>query len=149
MGKLILNRNSEWNNKGRNFRLFIDGTEIGKIANGETQELELESGKHQFYAKIDWCRSKTIDFELSENEIKTIELTGFKYRNLVVSISLGILLVYYIIKYALKIEMDFLKVIVCLGFLYPIYYLTFGKNRYIKVHEINTKSNKNMLQHRV
>ncbi len=139
MGKLILNRNSEWNNKGRNFRLFIDGTEIGKIADGETQEFELESGKYQFYAKIDWCKSKTIDFKLSENEVTAIELTGFKYGNLVVSISLGVLLVYYISKYALKIEMDFLAAIVCLGFLYPIYYLTFGKNQYIKAHEINNK----------
>ncbi len=149
MGKLILNRNSEWNNKGRNFRLFIDGTEIGKISDGETKEFELKSGKHRFYAKIDWCKSKTIDFELSENENATIELAGFKYGNLAVSISLGILLVYYISKYALNIEMDFLLAIVCIGFLYPIYYLTFGRNRYIDVDEIKAESNKNVLQHRV
>lgn len=136
MHKLIIKRNSEWNNKGRNFRLFVDGEEIGKIANGETREFEVRRGQHTFHAKIDWCQSKKIQFYKAEHHNKVIEVSGFKYGNIAVTICLGLLLIYYISKFFLYKSFDFLLVIVLIGFLYPLYFLTFGKNRYIRASEV-------------
>ena len=51
MTKIRIERNSEWNNKAREIRIYIDGKKVGTIDNGKTQEYEIESGKHEIYAK--------------------------------------------------------------------------------------------------
>jgi len=146
MRKIRVERNSEWNNKARAIGIYIDGEKVGTINDGETQEYEVENGKHEIFAKIDWCRSPKIELNISENETKTIKLSGFKYSKWILPALLGIMLFYYLGKYALNIDLNFLIWIMAIGFLYPIYYITFGKNRYLILTE---KKNKNVLQQRV
>jgi len=146
MRKIRVERNSEWNNKARAIGIYIDREKVGTINDGETQEYEVENGKHEIFAKIDWCRSQKIELNIAENETKTIKLSGFKYSKWILPALLGIMLFYYLGKYALNIDLNFLIWIMAIGFLYPIYYITFGKNRYLILTE---KKNKNVLQHRV
>ncbi|PIB25538.1 hypothetical protein [Maribacter sp. 4G9] len=146
MRKIRVERNSEWNNKARAIGIYIDGEKVGTINDGETQEYEVENGKHEIFAKIDWCRSPKIELNIAENETKTIKLSGFKYSKWILPALLGIMLFYYLGKYALNIDLNFLIWILAIGFLYPIYYITFGKNRYLILTE---KEDKNVLQHRV
>ncbi len=54
MTKIKIERNSEWNNKGREIGIYIDGEKVKTINEGETQDYAIENGKHEFYAKIDW-----------------------------------------------------------------------------------------------
>jgi len=75
-----------------------------------------------------------------------LKLSGFKYGKWILPTLLGIMLLYYLGKYALNTDLNFLIWIVVIGFLYPFYFLTFGKNRYLILTE---KGNKNELQHRV
>ncbi|MFC7445284.1 hypothetical protein C7H62_0513 [Mesoflavibacter sp. HG96] len=146
MTKIRIERNSEWNNKARAIEIYINGEKVGTINDGETQEYEVENGEHEIFAKIDWCRSPKIKLNLTENETKTLKLSGFKYGKWILPTLLGIMLLYYLGKYALNTDLNFLIWIVVIGFLYPFYFLTFGKNRYLILTE---KGNKNVLQHRV
>ena len=146
MTKIRVERNSEWNNKARAIGIYIDEKKVGTINDGETQEYEIENGTHEIFAKIDWCRSKKIKLNITENETKTISLSGFKYSNWIFSTIIGILVFYYVVKYALNIELNFLMWVIGIGFLYPFYHITFGKNRYLILTE---RYNKDVLEQRV
>ncbi|WP_019039647.1 hypothetical protein [Psychroflexus tropicus] len=146
MTKIRVERNSEWNNKARAIGIYIDGEKVGIINDGETKEYEVENGKHEVFAKIDWCRSPKIKLHLTENKTKSLKLSGFKYGKWILPTLLGIMLLYFLGKYALNTDLNFLIWIVVIGFLYPIYHITFGKNRYLILAE---KKNKNVLQQSV
>ena len=69
MWKLIIKRSSEWNSRLRDIGIYLDNKKIGEIRNGEFKEFDVPEGTHKLKAKIDWCRSETLDFKSSENEI--------------------------------------------------------------------------------
>ena len=138
MTKIRIERNSEWNNKAREIGIYIDEQKVGTIKDGETQEYKVENGKHEILAKIDWCQSQKIELNITENETSTLQLSGFKYGTWILPIVSGMMLIYYFAKYALNFEVNFLIWIIAIGFLYPMYFITFGKNRYLRL----TKNNK-------
>ena len=133
MTKLIITRSSEWNNRARNYGIYLDNNKIGTIANGETKEFD--SGNHNINGKIDWCTSPKIEFSIQENESKEIEMGGFKYGNIIMPIGLGIMLIILLITFLFKIESNILILFSGIGFLYPLYYMTLGKNRYLTIRE--------------
>jgi hypothetical protein len=135
MNKLIIKRNSEWNNRLRNFGVYINGEKVGVIGNGETKEFDVEVGNHEILTKIDWCRSRIIEIEIKENENKTIELSGFKYGNIILPITLGILALYFIGEKLFEINLNVLLGIAFIGIFYPFFFITFGKNRYLRISE--------------
>lgn len=78
--KIIINRKTEFINKTRAFRLFIDGKEMGKIKNGGSEEYLLEPGTHTLQAKIDWCSSAELTIGLKEGETLFLKIrSGMKY----------------------------------------------------------------------
>ncbi|WP_026809509.1 hypothetical protein [Arenibacter latericius] len=135
MAKIIIERKSEWNNKARDFEIYLDGEKVGSIRDGNTLEIEVEPGRHQLIAKIDWCRSNVLEIELNENTSKVIALSGFKYGAIIMPVLLGIILAYLISKYAFNVELNFLLILTSIGFLYPLYFITFGKNNYLVINE--------------
>ncbi|MDX1363129.1 MAG: hypothetical protein R3243_02890 [Arenibacter latericius] len=135
MAKIIIERKSEWNNKARDFEIYLDGEKVGAIRDGNTLEIEVEPGRHQLIAKIDWCRSNVLEIELNENKSKVIALSGFKYGAIIMPVLLGIILAYLISKYAFNVELNFLLILTSIGFLYPLYFITFGKNNYLVINE--------------
>ncbi len=144
MTKIKIERNSEWNNKAREIGIYIDGEKVGTINDGETQDYAIENGEHEVYAKIDWCRSQKIKLNIAENETIILKLTGFKYGTWILRIFTGSMLMYCLGKYALNFDLNFLIWIMAISFLYPIYFLTIGKNSYLT---LTKKENKNVLQH--
>ncbi|RXP52474.1 hypothetical protein EC396_11230 [Lutibacter sp. HS1-25] len=136
MTKLILKRNSEWNNKLRDYGIYIDDKKIGTIANGETKEFDLDSGNYNINGKIDWCKSPKINFEITENDSKEFEISGYKYGRLISIISAFFALIYFLALYIFDKQLNFLILIVVIGLIYPFYFLTFGKNRYLRIREI-------------
>ena len=133
MTKLIIKRNSEWNSRARKFGIYLNDKKIGTIANGETKEFQIDSGKHKINGKIDWCKSPIIDFEIAENESKTIEISGYKYGNILLQMVTVFLLIAFLSKYSLPIISKIFISFVAIGFLFHLYYLTFGKNRYLRI----------------
>ena len=135
MTKLIITRTSEWNNKAREFGIYLNDKKIGVIDDGEKKEFEIEPGIYKINGKIDWCKSQKIEFNITENESKEIEISGFKYGNIIMPIGLGIMLLFLLIKFLFKIESNFLILLGGIGFLYPLYYITIGKNKYLTIRE--------------
>lgn len=136
MTKLIITRTSEWNNKAREFGIYLNDKKIGVIADGEKKEFNIETGVYKINGKIDWCKSQEIEFDIAENESKEIEISGYKYGHLIIIISLTIMLVYFLARNVLDVDFKILIYPVAVGILYPMYYLTFGKNRYLRIREV-------------
>jgi len=135
MTKLILTRTSEWNNKTRKFGIYLNNQKIGLIEDGEKIEFEIEPGVHKINGKIDWCKSAKIEFEINENETKEIEIGGFKFGNIIMPIGFGIMMILLLISFLFKIESNIIILFSGIGFLYPLYYITLGKNRYLTIRE--------------
>jgi hypothetical protein len=119
----------------RNFGVYLDDKKVGTFANGETAEYEVKTRMYKLNSKIDWCGSRTIEFEIKENETKTIELSGFKYGTLILPIMLVILLIYVVAKTEFNTDLDFLWIFGIILFCYPLYYMTFGKKEYLRITE--------------
>jgi hypothetical protein len=62
---ISLTRDSGYADKVRDYRVMLDGGEIGRIADGECKTFAVPPGKHALRLKIDWCGSNTVDFDLS------------------------------------------------------------------------------------
>ncbi|MGM1054682.1 MAG: hypothetical protein ACQEWG_02215 [Bacteroidota bacterium] len=137
MAKLIITRTSELNNRAREFGIYLNNIKIGTISNGDTKEFEIEPGIHKINAKIDWCKSQTTEFNIIENESKVIKIAGFKYGHWILKISLGVLGTYFLLKYLFEIELNFLIFLAAIGLAFPLYYITFGKNNYLRLKKLN------------
>lgn len=135
MGTLIIERNSEWNNKARCFKVFVDDQEVGKIGEKDILRLELEKGSHEVQAKIDWCTSRNLKFELSEGETKTVKLSGFKHSNLILFLSLILFLVYISMRYFLLEELNSFLILFLIPAFYPLYFITLGRKNYLRITE--------------
>jgi hypothetical protein len=50
------------------YTIFVDGTEIGKIKNGEKKQFQLKPGLHEIYIKQNWswCYSPKVSFLLKD-----------------------------------------------------------------------------------
>ncbi|UMB55112.1 hypothetical protein MKD41_06450 [Lutibacter sp. A64] len=135
MAKLIIIRNNEWNNMARNYGIYLDGKKIGTIANGETKEFDVTAGTHKINGKIDWCKSPTKNINFLENKSMEIEIAGFKYGNIIMPVALGVMSLFFLIKYVFKIEANSFILLAGIGFLFPLYYITIGRNKYLTIHE--------------
>jgi hypothetical protein len=120
----------------RDFRLFLDGQEIIHIADGQTLELNVTPGRHLFFAKIDWFSSKTIEFEVNDNDTKSFVLSNYNklFRNL---FQIGNLILVFVIGYYLPkyIALAFVPI-----FLLIIYNSTIGRKNYLTLIELNDNS---------
>lgn len=136
MPLLKIKRTSEWLNIARDIGVYLDGEKIGVIGHGQTQEFEIEPGEHDLRTKIDWCGSKTLRFEVGENENQHIELSGFKYGKWL----MPIVFILSVALYFYGHQFDFAKIItfgiVVPFLLYLVYLFTFGRNRYLQLREV-------------
>lgn len=76
MSKIIINRSTEFSNLWRSIEIYLGGTKIGEIKNGESKEFEIEPGEYELKAKIDWCRSNSIPLKINHNEVLRYNLNG-------------------------------------------------------------------------
>ncbi len=135
MNKLIIDRRSEWTNRGRKIGLYLNQEKIGTIENGETKEFDLKPGSYNLKAKIDWCGSQEHKLTFNENEIKIVELSGFPKNKWTIPLLilaqftlLGISYFIYFNQY-LMIAFSFSLLI------YIFYPITFGRNHYLKLYQ--------------
>jgi len=135
MGKLIIDRRSEWINRGRIIGLYLNKEKIGTIENGESKEFELEPGNYNLKAKIDWCGSQNYNFEFEGNEVKTVELTGFPKSKWAMPILIVIQLVLLGLSYIININEYFMMAFSFSLLIYLFYPITFGRNHYLKLIE--------------
>jgi hypothetical protein len=136
MATIKIQRTSELNNRLRDYRIYIDGEKIGTIADGETKNFIISSGQHSIIAKIDWCSSPEISFNIIDTDTKTFNVGGVKGGNKIVLITIGLIALYFILKVLLQNSYT-------IFFLLPVpfvlgYYITVGRKRYLILTEIET-----------
>lgn len=49
----------------RSYEVILDGRRAASIARGQSLTLEAEAGHHTLHLRIDWCRSPSVDLDLS------------------------------------------------------------------------------------
>lgn len=133
MAKLIIIRNAEYVNRIRTYRIYLDGVKLGSVANGAAKEFTIPAGQHQVYAKIDWCYSPTISFEVKEQETKTYQIGAFPNANWLVWVSIGILILHFFLSFT--IHFPYVIYLVVAPFLVLFYYMTLGHKRYLSIKE--------------
>ncbi|WP_445723435.1 hypothetical protein [Flavobacterium sp.] len=135
MATIRLKRTNEYNNRMRDYKIFIDGQQVGTIANGETKEFPTTVGQHIVTAKIDWCSSPDISIELKENQTSNFKVGGFKFGQILMPIGLGLIVLHFILsKFA---DFDYTIYLVAPLFLLMFYYLTIGRKKYLTLEEVN------------
>lgn len=130
MAKIIIQRTNEYNNRWRDYQIYIDNKKVGTIKNGGSIEFEIEEGKHIIEAKIDWCGSPKITVEIKNDETKYLKVGGFKYGNWILPIAL-ILILFHFLSYHF-LDFDY-TVITYPTFFLLAYYLTIGRKKYLKL----------------
>jgi len=81
MPTLEITRSSEYANRLRKIKLFLDGKHLDSISNGETMRFEIAAGNHLLQAKVDWCTSNVINFSVAADATKSFTMTSFAKNN--------------------------------------------------------------------
>lgn len=136
MGKLIISRRKEWQNRGRKFGVYIDGEKVDVIENGAIKEMELEPGKHTLKFKIDWCSSPEKEIEVPGDKSKSVEVSGFKLGKWLFPVFYLVLALFFLAKILWDKTIDELVYIVIPLFVVYLYYLTFGRKKYLEIKEL-------------
>jgi hypothetical protein len=69
----IARRPALWRDRLRAYKVILDGSEVGKIRDGQAIDLRVSPGKHDLRLKIDWSGSQGLTFEASASEIIRFE----------------------------------------------------------------------------
>jgi hypothetical protein len=70
---LLLKRDSGYADRIRQYRVLLDGTEIGRINDGEEKRFAISPGQHDLAVKIDWCRTDPHEFSAVDGETVTFD----------------------------------------------------------------------------
>lgn len=133
--RLIISRIKELNNRTRPFKIFIDGLCYDYLMPSDDNKIILiESNEIELQFKVDWCSSRKLKINFSndnEKKIKVYSSIPNKLWHIIVTgviISLGLFL---------TLKMNLFGIVAILFVLIPIYKISFEKNDYLKIKEIS------------
>jgi hypothetical protein len=63
-----VSRDSGYADRLRDYRVLLDGAEIGRIGNGGERSFEVAAGRHQLMMKVDWGRSNILSLEVGPDQ---------------------------------------------------------------------------------
>jgi len=67
MSELIVRRRAAWwQDRMRDYIVLVDGSECGRVANGDEVRVHVAPGRHRVQLKIDWCGSPAVDVDVPE-----------------------------------------------------------------------------------
>lgn len=69
MATLTLRRDAGWADKIRDYRIIIDGAEVGRLREGAELRCSVGSGQHVLEARIDWCGSKRLHLDVGSGDL--------------------------------------------------------------------------------
>ena len=127
-------RSREYVNSLRNYRVYLDNKPAGQLGNGGRMKIEVTPDPHLLQVKIDWGTSKAVEFDISENENRSFRVTGFRNSNWMVPAMLLLVLLAFVVN--LFMVMMFLYYLLLPAFLLIVYFLTFGRRRYLQLKEV-------------
>lgn len=68
MTTISVSRDSGYADRLRDYRVLLDGAEIGRLGNGTAKNFEIPSGQHQLMIKVDWGRSNIVVFDFGDSQ---------------------------------------------------------------------------------
>ncbi len=71
---LEIHRTEQWANKARAIKIYINGKQVDTIRDGEVKSIKLTEEKNEVVVKIDWCKTKPLIINSSDNSIVKLEL---------------------------------------------------------------------------
>ena len=136
--RIVLTRSSEWMNRARRLRVYINGEKAGTIGNANTEEFKVQPGQHSVSCKVDWCSSR--DFEVHLEAEQTVYLqvrSGMKHYWYFAVPLLGVLainLFYLFTQPSRPVWLDFLLPAMALPLLlYIFYFISIGRKDYLVI----------------
>jgi|SRR5690606_30348570 len=138
MATIKIRRSSEYINKMRAIKILVDGKEIGSIANGEAKDFTLTKGQHKIEAKIDWCGSSALSFDINDTETKTFKIESYAQKNKFLN-SIYLVLAIAMLHFILVETIDFYYTgfLLLPSFIYMVYHITFGRKKYLTLNEMD------------
>jgi len=65
---ISVSRDSGYADRLRDYRVLLDGAEIGRMGNGGERSFEVPAGQHELMMKVDWGRSNILSFEVDADQ---------------------------------------------------------------------------------
>jgi hypothetical protein len=69
----IVRKRAPWRDRGRAYKIILDGSKVGKIRNGQTINLPVSPGRHGLRLKVDWVGSDVLTFYAGGDEVVRFE----------------------------------------------------------------------------
>lgn len=74
MTSLLLRRpRVAWQDRTRDYRVFIDGAQVAQVASGDEIGIPIAPGRHVMQLRIDWCRSEALHVDIAPGEVQAFE----------------------------------------------------------------------------
>lgn len=133
MTTIQITRPSEWQNRFRKYKVYIDNEHVGTLANGETKDFFPTEGEHTIQVKMSWYGSTPYQCNLKEEDIKYLKVSGSAMAKWLPLLIIPIVLAQFFFKdtmndgYAVLLPLPFILIV--------IYMLTLGRNKYLTVQE--------------
>lgn len=136
MAVIKIQRGSGYVDKIRNYKVFINNEQVGIISEGEIKEYNVSPGTHTISTKIDWAGSKDIIVDLKENDVVNLKVENYTAKHWLISVYFiaFITLVHVVLFIMIDFQYTsllFIPVLAIMG-----YYLTFGRNKYLKLKQL-------------
>ena len=141
MATIHIIRPNEYMNRYRDYGLYINEKKVAELSNNKTITHQLPPGRYTFQAKIDWCYSPKLTFEIAEGEAKTFTVSGFKSGRWLVPLSLAIILLNSLVSFMFKTNFYILFLLGFAIFGVFIYYITLGRKKYLTLKETTSTAN--------
>ncbi|WP_026934700.1 hypothetical protein [Christiangramia echinicola] len=135
MPKLLITRNSEWANRYRSFDLYMNGIKFAELKDKQTLKFEIPEGNYQLIAKLGRYGSKPVSFKLEKGETKRFEVKGFLFSKYLLPLAIFIALLYFGIYFKFHNNNLILATALMILFGYLFYFLSFGRNQYLRLFE--------------
>jgi hypothetical protein len=52
----------------RAYRVMVDGDDVGEVNRGQSRLFNISSGQHEVHLGIDWCRSPSIEVDVTSGD---------------------------------------------------------------------------------
>ena len=138
--KLVLTRAGQWQNRRQLYKVFIDGTEAGKIKNDTSEEFELTAGPHTIECKVNWMSSNQQSFTTKEGTNTYLKVSnGMKFfLPLYILLLAGLLfpLFFQVAKLSLPPNTEKIRLIAIIPIvIYYLVYVTILRKKYLDIQE--------------
>ena len=91
MAVVTIRRDGGYTDRLREYHIWLDGIEVGRLRDSQELGLETTSGSHTLVARIDWCGSRPLPFEVGSAD--TVVLVRSALRGW--RVALGMLCVFF------------------------------------------------------